>query len=396
MRGACCCVRAGILRSMGQVYAHVGQRFTPRRYDVVVLGAGRMGALAAHFLMLQRPELRVLLLDRGGLPSEEGATMLAPGLWTALDIPQDKRQQAEFTRRLIVGELSADEGGLAASGPNDAPTLERHLVELLPGMSAGSVPVAEIAHLPPGLIAPALLPHARVFPSALTYSAAALTTRAAQAAVRAGAELMLNVEARPTPAGVRLSRLSLTNTHQIIVHEVHELEAGQVIVAAGAAGPHLTEDALGTVTPHAQAYRQLPRLNIPTTAHTPVIRAAGLTLRPHAGGLSVIVPVHHRDPHGYTPTGGRLSGVPVGLRRETLEDVLSAMDALPALASAALELGRSVSEVPGAWIALPEGGWPMVEQLTERHWLLLGGERADTVGAAVARELAAKLTRSEA
>lgn len=373
---------------MGKVYAHVGQAFEPVLYDVVVLGAGRMGSLTAHFLMLERPDLKVLLLDRGGLPNEEGATILAPGVWTALDVPPNQRGAAEWTRRLLLGELSPEDGGLGQGGPNDAPTLPRGLVELLPEEVEGSLPSREVDGLPAGLADLAALPHARLDPLALTYSAAALTTRAAQSAVRAGADLMLNAEAQPTPSGLKVSRLSVTNTHQIVVHETHSLVAGQVIVAAGAEGPFLAENALGNVTHHAQAFRQLPRLNVATADTTPVIRAAGLTLRPHSGGLTLIPPVHHRDPHGYLPTGGRLSGVPVGLRRETLEDVLRAMDALPALGSAALELGRSVSDVAGAWLALPQGGWPLFEPLTERHWLLLGGENADLVGPAVAQQLA--------
>ena len=375
-------------QAAGQVYAHVGQAFAPQPYDVVVLGAGRMGALTAHFLMHRQPGLKLLLLDKGGLPSEEGATILAPGIWTRLDVPEGRREQAEWSRRLILGELSEEEGGLGTGGSHDAPTVQRGLVKLFSNAEDGSVPASEIADLPAGLRDMAHLPHIRFWPDALTYSATSLTTRAAQSAVRAGADLMLNVEARPTPSGVELHRLSVTNTHQIIVHETHHIEAGQIIVAAGAAGPSSVEDALGFVTHHSRAYRQLPRLNVPTNERTPIIRACGLTLRPNAGGFTVIPRVHHRDPHGYAPTGGKLSGVPVGLRRETLEDILAALDALPALATEALELGRSLIDVPAAWLALPAGGWPMYQQLSERHWLLLGGEKADVVGAAVARELA--------
>ncbi|AWN24342.1 FAD-dependent oxidoreductase [Deinococcus irradiatisoli] len=377
---------------MGQVYAHVGQKFGPRRYDVVVLGAGRMGALAAHFLMLARPQLNLLLLDRGGLPNEEGATILSPGLWTALDVPPERLEAAEFSRRLIVGDLVTEEGGLGPAGPHEAPTLRRGLIEWGPEEQAGGVPTPEVGEWPPGLLDPAQLFPARFDPQALTYSAAALTTRAAQSAVRAGADLMLNVEAWPTPTGVRLHRLSVTNTHEVVVHETHDVEAGQVVVAAGAEGPGLVEQALGAVTHHARAYRQLPRLNVPTGERTPVVRACGLTLRPQAGGFTVVPGIHHRDPHGYQPTGGRLSGVPVGVRRETLQDLLAAMEAVPALGTAALELGRSVGDVPGAWLALPEGGWPLHQPLTERHWLLLGGERADLVGPAAARALALGLT----
>ena len=151
--------RSAILRSEWETSTRTSARpFTPSPYDVVVLGAGRMGALAAHFLMWSRPGLKLLLLDQGGLPNEEGATILAPGVWSALGVPEAQRERAELTRRLIAGELSAEEGGLGLSGPHDAPTLKRGLVDLLPQAAEGSVPVGEIAHLPPDLVDPALLP----------------------------------------------------------------------------------------------------------------------------------------------------------------------------------------------------------------------------------------------
>lgn len=381
----------------GKVYAHVGQTFEAESYDIIIIGAGRMGSLTAHFMMQQRPDLRLLLLDQGGLPNEEGATILAAGIWSSLDVPPERLEQAQWTRSLLLGQLSAEEGGLGVSGPNDAPTVQRGLLELFSEETAGSVKLSslpDVPQLPEGLLDAAHLPYARFDSQALTYSPASLTTRAAQSAVRGGADLMLNAVAEPTPSGALLSRLSITNTHQIIVHQRHQVSAQHVIIAAGAAGPHLAEQALGSVTHHAQAYRQVPRLNWPSSSSTPVIRAAGLTLRPHASGFSVMVPVHHRDPHGYLPTAGRLSGVPTGLRRETLEDLLLAMDAVPALGTAALEVGRSLSDVAGAWLALPKGGWPLFKPLTERHWLLLGGEKADVVGAWLARALALRLAQT--
>ncbi|MGI8747929.1 MAG: FAD-dependent oxidoreductase, partial [Deinococcus sp.] len=145
--------------------------------------------------------------------------------------------------------------------------------------------------------------------------------------------------------------------------------------------------------PHRRAYRQSVRLNLPSSDSSPVLRAGGFTLRPQGGGYTVIPPIPHPDPWDYRPGGGRLLGVPVGLRRELLEAMLEMLEALPALGSEALEVGRSLADVPGAWLALPEGGWPLWEQLDASHWLLLGGPNADLTGLAVAEELARELTR---
>ena len=86
--------------------------------------------------------------------------------------------------------------------------------------------------------------------------------------------------------------------------------------------------------------------------------------------------------------------MPTGLRRETLEDLVAAMPALPALGTEALESGRSISDIPGAWLALPGGGadgLPLHEQVTGGVYLLLGGPQADTLGLSVAYDLAATL-----
>ena len=52
--------------------------------------------------------------------------------------------------------------------------------------------------------------------------------------MRAGADLLLNTHAHLTPGGVRLDRLTVTNTHRIVTHETHEVRAGVVVVALGA------------------------------------------------------------------------------------------------------------------------------------------------------------------
>ncbi|WP_407540890.1 FAD-dependent oxidoreductase [Deinococcus radiomollis] len=379
----------------GQVWAHVGQPFVSTHYDLLIVGAGRMGAALARFLRETAPHLSLLLAEEGGLPNEEGASILAAGVWHTR-VPQEQRQRAEDTRTLLGEALNACgllelRPGPGIAGPG--------IAEVGPGFS----PVSEF-WIPglEGVVDPQALPFARLDTRAGTYSAGTLALKCANAAITAGADLMLNVRAElcgldsAGRAQVRLHRLSVTNTHEVVVDSSVNVTAGRVVVAAGAAGPHLAEVGLGAVTPHRSAYRQTPRLEVPSTPASPVLQSGGLLLRPRDGGYTVIPPAAHPDPWGYVPTGGRLVGVPVGLRRETLNAVLEVMDGLPALATEALVPGRSIADIPGAWVALPGGGWPLWEQLDAAHWLLLGGERADLTGLSVARELAEELVKAEA
>lgn len=382
-------------RRAGQVWAHVGQPFTEDACDLLVIGAGRMGAACALYLRQLAPERSLLLVEEGGLPNEEAATILAPGVWTTHDIPAGHEAQAEWTRAQLLGALGTGK------------TLEveaRPLVQLLapdPGAEVWPdlMPTPDALASAPealALLDPARLPLARTDPRALTYRPGSVSLLAAQQAVSLGAGLLLNTRAELVPGGVRLHRLTVTNTHQIVIHETREVRAEVVVVAAGAAGPALVEQGLGLHTRHGRAYRQFPRLNLPSGPHTPVLRAGGLTLRPQNGGHTLVPAIHHRDPHGYRPGGGSLTGVPTGLRREVLEDLVGLMDAVPALAGDGLELGRSSADVPGAWLALPGGrpdAPPQAEALAPGLHLLLGGPLADTLGLAAAHELAAHLAQ---
>lgn len=364
----------------GRVWAHVGQAFAEREYDVVVVGAGRMGAACALFLRRLAPGLRLLLAERGGLPNEDGATILAPGVWTRLDVPPGREAEARWTHANLFGDPTAQPRPLLSLHPQEGP---------------GRIPTPQmLARFPEAapLLDPQALPWAEVDEDAATYRPGAVALACGQGAVRAGADLLLNTYAHLTPGGVRLDRLTVTNTHRVVTHETHEVRAGVVIVATGAEGPHAAEHDLGVHTAHGRAYRQFPRLNTPSDDWTPTLRAGGLTLRPQHGGFTLVPPIHHRDPHGYQPTGGRLTGVPVGVRRETLEDLIRLMAALPPLATGALEVGRSLADVPGAWLALPGGRAdtpPLHERLADGLHLLLGGPLADTLGLATAYDLAA-------
>lgn len=367
-----------------QVWAHVGQPFTPDSFDIVVVGAGRMGAACALYLRQLAPHLSLLLVEEGGLPNEEGATILAPGVWTAFDVPRGQEAAAEWTREQLL------------SGIEKLEVESRPLVELLRD-GADTVPTTEaLAHAPEALalLDPQVYPLARVDARALTYRPGQLALQAAQQAIRLGANLLLNTRAEPGVGQVKLHRLTVTNTHQIVVHETRQVRARAVVVAAGAAGPVLIEHGVGLHTRHGRAYVQYPRLNLPTSAQTPVLRAGGLTLRPQNDGLTLIPPIHHRDPQGYQPAGGQLTGVPTGLRREVLEDLVALMDGLPALSSDRLELGRSSADIAGAWVSLPGGQpdtIPTAEQPAPGLFLLLGGPRADTLGLATAHALAAEV-----
>ncbi|MEF2280357.1 FAD-dependent oxidoreductase [Deinococcus sp. YIM 134068] len=379
----------GRAKATGRVWAHVGQTFVEREYDVVILGAGRMGAACALFLRRLAPGLRLLLAERGGLPNEEGATILAPGVWTGLDVPPGREREAVWDRSQLEREL------------NDVQFQPRSLLDFYAAEGEGRVPTADLlAHFPDlaDVVDPHALPFARVDEDAATYRPGSVALACGQGAVRAGADLLLNTHAALIPGGVCLERLTVTNTHEVVTHETHEVRAGVVIVALGAEGPHAAEHDLGAHTGHGRAYRQSPRLNVPTTDATPTLRAGGLTLRPQNGGFTLVPPIHHRDPHGYVPVGGRLTGVPVGVRRETLEDLIGLMDALPALATGALEVGRSLADVPGAWVALPGGRAdtpPTHEEVAPGVHLLLGGPLADTLGMAVAYDLAARVAGVE-
>ena len=132
----------------------------------------------------------------------------------------------------------------------------------------------------------------------------------------------------------------------------------------------------------------------PAPAPAPILRAGDLLLRPLAEGYALYLPPPAADPYGYQPVAGRLSGVPVGLRRELLAGLIDRMDALPVLASEALGVGHSPADLEGAWLGLPHGDPqhpPTAEQVSEHAWLLLGGGRTrggvDTLGLGLVRDM---------
>ena len=134
-----------------------------------------MGAALAHSLRELSPQFSLLLAEEGGLPNEEGATILAPGVWHA-DVPLGQSARAEETRALLGDALNV-------CGLLDLSTEAR---EGFP--SVVEVWTPELA----ALIDPEVLPFARLDRRAGTYSAGSVTLADANAAIGSGAALMLN------------------------------------------------------------------------------------------------------------------------------------------------------------------------------------------------------------
>lgn len=387
-------------REGGQVLVHAGQPLAQTHYDLAVVGGGRMGLACAFYLRQLAPRARLLIVERGGIPHEEGATLNAPGVWHRADLPPEWRARAEWTRR-IWADPQAETGTVRPHDPTfqasgwacfgtelgEPPEgLERFPArELLERLS----PEAQTQL--PSLLDLEAMPDVWYDPLGGAGSASALALSYGYGAVRLGADLLLNSEAELIDTGLRVRRLTVTRRHEIVVAETRDLQTGAVVVAAGAEGPALLEEGLGRHLPHRRAYVQTPRLNLPPAPGLPLLSAACLGLRPRDGGFQLLPPTPAPDPGSYEPSGGRLAGVPTGTRRELLDTLLGALPSWPALAAGGLDLGKTVTDVPGAWVALPHGGWPLAEEAAPGRWLLLGGPQSDRVGLAVAYELAARI-----
>jgi hypothetical protein len=178
----------------------------------------------------------------------------------------------------------------------------------------------------------------------------------------------------------------------------HLVAARGVVVACGADGAAVAEAALDRPVRLASAYRQYPRVrDVPLAMGVtlPVVSLGNWRFRPAPGGAWLVPPTPAPDPVGYEPAGGRLLGVPVGLRRELVDALLEAPELEALLASGRLELGKSVRAVRGARSSVPAGGLPVARRVGERWWLLAGSDAGlleDLAGAAaVAAEVAAEL-----
>lgn len=383
----------------GRVFAHVGQAFPGDAYDYAVVGGGRLGLACAFYLRRFAPKARVLVVERGGIPSEEGAALHARGVWHRGDLPSAWQARAEWVHRVWqdpqaeTGIQRPHDPGFRAVGWAEflnSPPQKGGLEVLDPDAFLAGQDEAARRQLR-SLLDFASVAAVRFDPLGGCGRASTLALAYGYGAVRLGADLLLNAEARLTEGGVEVRRLDITPRMEVVVAQVVPVRAGHTVVAAGSEGPALLEADLGIVRPHGRAFAQFPRLALPPAPHVPVLARGGFTLRPDEGGWSVLPPPRSADPAGYVPRGGRLTGVPVGVRREVLDDVLLALEDWPAFAGGRFDLGKAPSDVAGTWEARPRGGWPLWEEVARGVHLLLGGPEADRVGLAVALDLAAHL-----
>ncbi len=354
-------------------------------YDVVVVGAGLLGVAFARLLRRWAPRLSLLLVEQGGLPNEGGATVTCPGLGPPLAPDASGAEGVAWVRSWLGEELTGAarfrEGWLELAGD--------------PAGAPGAAPLEEL------LAGDALVWTSETLGIARTYPAwrrsggylpvEAATLALARSAVREGVDLALNARARPSDARrLVVERLAFDRRMRLGVHARQTVEAGAVVVAAGADGAALAEAGLDRPVRLPAVYRQFPRLRGgPTSPTSPVIAVAGWALRPAPHGAVLVAPPGPADPDGHVPVGGRLLGVPVGLRRELVDRLLDEPALAPLLASGKLELGKSVRSVRGARFSAPNDGEAVARSLGSGWWLLAGGDRGTLADVSAGARLAA-------
>jgi len=360
-------------------------------YDVAVLGGGLMGAAAAVLLRRWAPGLDVVLIEADGIPNEGAATVASPGLLPPVAGEGDAEMAAALRgARSLVEEALPGAGGVHAGW-----------LELASGQGAAARPVNRLLPAPAVDAVRTMTGVAADHPAVLRaggfVSAEALAYRFAREAVRRGADLMLNTRARPRGGlELALERLGLDRRMALEVRARHRVVAHAMVVACGADGAEVAEAALDGPVRLETVYRQYPRVRLeplPAGVTLPVVSLGSWRFRPAPGGAWLVPPAAGADPVGYEPVGGRLMGVPVGLRRELVEALLDAPELETLLASGRLDLGKSVRTVRGARSSVSAGGRGVARRVAERWWLLAGSGTdllADLAGAAdVAAEVAA-------
>lgn len=374
------------------------------RYDVVVVGGGVLGAAVAERLRASAPDRSVLLVEASGLPNEDGASVASPGLVPPLPTggvrrtggassaaPGDRRDASDPSDRAALAWARAWLADVLAGRDADAATLGAGWLALASGaVPAGGALDGErpLRALLPAETTEAVCAMTGVppeHPARLTtggyVSVEGLTLALARRAVRAGADLAINARARPLgPTRLTLERLAADRRMRVSVHARHTVTADAVVVACGADGAALAEEALDGPVALPAAYLQFPRVRLGGThgrgggaAALPVATLAGWAWRPAPGGALLVPPPLPPDPDGYQPRGGRLVGVSVGLRRELVDRLLATPALAPLVASGRLELGKSARTVRGARFAVPPDGGAVARRVSDGWWLLAGG-----------------------
>ena len=315
------------------VFNRADQNLPEKEYDFLVVGAGLLGVRCAWHLRRCAPDSSLLLIDQGGLPSEEGATHLSPAVhhhfFTAAERRRAAAEWGEALRRLAAADDAEARTawrplGYWSNAPEDLALAGSEGFErrTFADLCAAHPNAAVLFAHPPDAPFALDLRGGCAHPEAVAF-------HFARAAVRAGADLCLNSRAAfDGPGALRLERLSVNRRMEAFVERRSRVRGRRIVVAAGAAGAGMIEHQLGEAIPGAaRCYQQFPRIGRDPALvrraeddllDLPVVRDGDFVVRPHRDGALLVPPWPAPDPEGYVPTGGRFLGVPVGLRRELL------------------------------------------------------------------------------
>ncbi|MBV9657625.1 MAG: FAD-binding oxidoreductase [Verrucomicrobia bacterium] len=398
----------------GKILNRAGQELPRAKYDFAVIGGGLLGIVCAWFLREFADAGKiVLLIEASGIPSEEGATHVAPALHHHFYNHPEELARAGWLSHFLENQNTATPlfsrvGFLRQHRADDPPPR--------PFAAWRAEQSANVRHNLAALDAGFAEDTSVVFDPAGGYAhAEALALHLGRAAVTRGVDLLLNARAAfddGDPTTLRLDRLEMNNRMQVEIVRRETVHAATVIVACGASGARFIADQLGASPPagFGRSYVQYLRFENDADLRRdargvlamPVVATArgGFALRPHGDGalLVPVAPPLAPDPADYAPAGGRLQGVPTGLRQELLNRLVAALDAVPALGRASLNLGQTATQLRGAWEALTPSGRPEFRQMPDTAvWLLAGGgEHGFSLGVAKACELAHQLSATTA
>jgi len=364
-------------------------------YDVGIVGGGLLGLSCAFWLKSLEPDLKVLIVEQGGIPQEGGATQNSSGLFSLANL-EERQNEARWTLKILqdLEQITGIQrphdpkfqqvGWLTLLSEGVEKALEPNLKFL---SSAARANLERLVNL-------WSVNRAQYEPQGGFGSASSAALHFGFGAVAKGADLMLSTRAR-SEAGSRtltLERLDIDRRMVVFVARQERVEVDKLIVAAGADTPSWLEQNLNLPLELPTHYVQHLRISESAALERqngevvmPVLERGGLVLRPHLGGVLISLPPIAADPADYVARGATLFGVPVGLRREYLNLVLEGMDALPCLSWPELNLGKTALELLGAWeVAREYPGWLEVKA---QVYALFGGRRGFELGLSTALDL---------
>ena len=382
-----------------RVYNHAGLVLEHGHYDVGIVGGGLLGLSCAFWLKSLEPDLKVLIVEQGGVPQEGGATQNSSSLFSLANL-KHRQNEARWT----LGILQNLESVTGVQRPHDPKFQQVGWLTLL-SEGLGQVLELDLKFLSSAvrsnlerLVNLSSVESILYDPASGYGSASSAALHFGYGAVARGADLVLSTRARGE-AGSRhltLERLDIDRRMQVFVARQERVKVDKLIVAAGAESGAWLEKNLNLTLELPRHYVQHLRISEKAALErlggevvTPILERGGFVLRPHLGGVLISLPPIVADPMDYLARGASFLGVPVGLRREYLDSVLEAMDALPCLGWPELNLGKTALELLGAWEGAREfPGWLEVDAGV---YTLFGGRRGFELGLSTAFDLASSV-----